>query len=158
MKRNAAVGKFAARSSGDRMTLIDGKAVAALPPGPPDVRLDRAQIAKRCLLEFEHQRWRQCAIGFEEIEALCEGGGIAERRGGDVAKHPESFVAAPISRRSTCTQRSITMWSIRPIRPAASRHADEIGRRRESDPCVAPPRHRLVEADLAQRQVTIGVR
>ena len=57
-----------------------------------------------------------------------------------------------ISRRSTCTQRSITMWSIRPISPAASAIGDEIVGGENLILVVAQPRHRLVEAHLALRQ------
>ena len=57
-----------------------------------------------------------------------------------------------ISRRSTCTQRSITMLSMRPIRPAASATPMKSSAARIWSVVVAQPRHRLVEAHLALRQ------
>src|SRR5580704_6749226 len=89
---DAAVGKLPRLDSqiGD---VIDREAVTALRQCREMLGLGRAELAERRLLELEHQRGGERAIGFEKIQALRERRGIAERCGRDVAEHADVLVA-----------------------------------------------------------------
>ena len=147
---DAAVGQFA-RLDPQVGDMIDREAVAALRQGREMFGLGRAQLAERRLLEFEHERGRQRAIGFEEIQALREGGGIAERRRGDVAEHPDVLVAhhQPAQHLHASQHHHVIDP---PDQPGGFRDRDEIVGGEHLILVVAQPRHRLVEAHLALRQ------
>ena len=147
---DAAVGQFA-RLDPEIGDVVDREPEAALGQGREMFDFDRTQLAECRLLEFEHERGRQRPIGVKEIEALCEGGRIAERRRGDVAENSDLLVAhhQPAQHLDATQHHHV----IDPAdQPAGFGDADEIVGGEDLVPVVAQPGHRFVEAHLALRQ------
>ncbi len=131
--------------------MVDRETVTALRQRRQMLGLGRAEIAERRLLEFEHEGRRQRAIGLEEIQALREIGGMAQRRGGHVAEHADILVAhhQPAQHLDTAQHHHVVDA---PNQAAGFGHTDEIVGGDDLILVVAQPRHRLVVAHLALRQ------
>ena len=147
---HAAIGQFA-RLDPQIGDVVDREAVAARCQRRQMLALDRPQIAERALLEFEHEGRRQRAVGFEEVEALREGFGIAERRRRDVAEHADVLVAdhQPAQHLHAAEHHDVIDLA---HQAGGFRGGDEIVGGQDLVLVVAQPRHRLVEAHLALRQ------
>ena len=147
---DAAVGEFP-RLDPQIGDVIDREAEAALRQRREMFGLGGPKIAERRLLEFEHEGGRQRPVGFEKIQALREGGGIAERRRGDVAEHADVLVAhhQPAQHLHAFQHHHVIDP---PDQPGGFRDRDEIVGGEKLVLVVAQPRHRLVEAHLALRQ------
>ena len=131
--------------------MIDREAVTALRQCSQMFALGRAEVAKHGLLEFDHEGGCQRAIGFQEIQAWRERGGIAERRGGHVAEHPDLLVAhhqAPQHLYATQHHGVIDASH----QAGGLDEGQEIFGREHLIILVANSRHRFVEADFALRQ------
>ena len=112
---------------------------------------DRAEMAENTLLEFQHQRRRQCAIGFEEIEALPERGRIAQCRTGDVAEHADILAADHQAAQHLHTAQHHHVVDLAHQARGFGR-ADEVACGQHLILIVAQARHRLVETNLALGQ------
>ena len=121
--------------------MVDREAEAELRQRRQMLALDRAETAQRRLPEFKHERRRQRAIGFEEIEHCAKADSLRKVSAAMLQNTPTSSLRT-IRRRSTCMQRSITAWSMRPISPADSA-APTNSSAAMTRPLVAQPRHRL---------------
>ena len=98
---DAAVGEVA-RLDPQVGDMVDREPETALRQRRQMFGLDRTEIAECRLLEFEHERRGQRAIGFEEVEALGEHRGIAQRRRATLQNTPTSLLRT-IRRRNTWT-------------------------------------------------------
>ena len=131
--------------------VIDREAVPALRQRGEILDFGRAEVTERRLLEFEHEGRRQRPIGLEEVEALREIDGIAERRRRDVAEHADVLVAHHQSPQHLDTTQHHHVIDLAD-QPAGFGGGDEIVGGENLVLVVAQPRHRLVEAHLALRQ------
>ena len=105
---DAAVGEFA-RLDPQIGDVIDRETVTSLRQRREMLGLDRAEIAERRLLEFEHERRRQRPVGLEEIQALREGRRDCPSVAAATLQNTPTSLLRTISRRSTCTHFSITV-------------------------------------------------
>ena len=118
--------------------------------------LDRAEIAVRLLLEFEHQRAGKNAVGIHEVEELLEHHRVIERGGTEIAEQPD---VAALQQQTAHHLHAAEHRKIVDLRHQADAFGDidKIDGRNDVAGIGAQARHRLVVPHLALRQSHDGL-
>ena len=149
---HAAIGKVA-RLEAQVGDVVDRETVAALRQRREMLGFGRAEAAQRACLNSSTRDGASARFGLEEIEALREIGRDCKASSPHTLQNEPTSLLRAINRRSACTQRNSTAWSMRPIRPAFSAGRNEDGGGKHlalhAGATATPPR---VVADLALRQ------
>ena len=135
---------------GDLRPCRSGSRARAAPRGFP-ARADPSTRSTLCLNSSDERR-RERAVGVHELQDLPETPRCRSASTGDTLQNRPMSRFLSCSRRTTCTLRNSSMWSIFAASARRPRPDEEVGWHAAAAVLGAQPRQRFVVAHLALRQ------